>query len=63
MSEKRFGTFENNKEMYDLLEVQARVIEDLECENIKIMKENEQLKTDVEYWKHQCKKMLEWCEE
>ena len=52
MSEKRFGAFENNKEMYDLLEVQANVIEDLECENIEIMNENEQLKKENEELKN-----------
>lgn len=33
MTEKRFGSFENKQEMYDLLEKQAIIIEDLEKEN------------------------------
>lgn len=52
MSEKRFGTFENNKEIYDLLEVQASVIEDLECENIELINENKQLKKENEKLKN-----------
>ena len=52
MSEKRFGTFKNDKEMYDLLKVQASVIEDLECENIAIMNKNKQLKKENEELKN-----------
>ena len=33
MTEKRFDSFENKQEMYDLLEKQAIIIEDLEKEN------------------------------
>lgn len=39
MSEKRFGSFENQQEMYDLLEKQAIIIEDLERENEQLRKE------------------------
>lgn len=45
MTEKRFGSFENKQEMYDLVEKQAIIIEDLE-------KENEQLRLELETHKH-----------
>ena len=51
MSKKRFGSFENQQEMYDLLEKQAIIIEDLE-------RENEQLRQEREYWKSKAMTLL-----
>ena len=45
MTEKRFDSFENKQEMYDLLEKQAIIIEDLEKENELLKKDNQRQKT------------------
>lgn len=45
MTEKRFGSFENKQEMYDLVEKQAIIIEDLEKENELLKKDNQRQKT------------------
>ena len=45
MTEKRFDSFENKQEMYDLVEKQAIIIEDLEKENELLKKDNQRQKT------------------
>ena len=45
MTEKRFDSFENKQEMYDLLEKQAIIIEDLEKENELLKKDTQRQKT------------------